>query len=185
MSTGITCGQCSQPITGESPSGDPARRKPCPKCGSTSRAFSVHMQATVSLSGTLQAEVTTYPQTLLSAARSLIDEGQFSIAVVVAHMACEIATERSLSESFAKKGVQYLDEPVTDLLNGYNLANERIRKLYSAFTGDEVQKAGFWLKFKESATRRNQIVHAGAIVGKAEAEESYKAASDLVANLKR
>jgi hypothetical protein len=143
------------------------------------------MQATVFLSGTIQAEVITYPETLLSAARSLIDEGQFSIAVVVAHMACEIATERSLSESFAKRGVQYLEQPVTDLLNGYNLATERIRKLYSALTGDEVQNAGFWQKFKESAKRRNRIVHAAAIVGKVEAEESYKAASDLVAHLKR
>jgi hypothetical protein len=65
-----------------------------------------------------EAEVVTYPQNLFSLARTLIDEGRFSIAVIVAHMACEIATERS------------------------------------ALTGDEVQTAAFWQKFKESAQRR-------------------------------
>jgi len=58
----------------------------------------------------------------LECCKGLIDNGQFSISVVVSHMACEIATERSLSESFANKGIQYLEEPVGDFLNGYNLA---------------------------------------------------------------
>ncbi|MFY9726256.1 MAG: hypothetical protein WAJ87_12240 [Bryobacteraceae bacterium] len=135
-------------------------------------------------SGTLSTKFIPYPQRLLEVAQSLIDQSEFSIAVVVAHMACEVATERSLSESIARKGLQYLEEPLLDFLSGYNLASDRIRKLYSALTGDTVQNASFWQKFKASATRRNEIVHAGAIVGKAEAEESHKAASDLVAHLK-
>jgi len=98
-------------------------------------------------------------------------------------MACEIATERSLSEAFVTKGLQYLEASVD--LNGYNLANDRVRKLYTALTGDEVQTAAFWQKFKDSAQRRNNIIHGGTIVGKTEAEESYKAAIDLVAYLKK
>jgi hypothetical protein len=131
------------------------------------------------------ATVITYPQKLLALARKLIDDGEFGVAVVVAHIACEVAVERSLSEAFVAKGIPYLEDSITDFLRGYNLANERIRKFYTALTGDEVQKTTFWQKFTESATRRNNIVHSGATATKTEAEESYSAAEKLVAHLKK
>jgi hypothetical protein len=180
-----TCGQCGEPINGESPDLDPAQRERCRKCGSTTRTSALHAQATSSSSATANPTVITYPQKLLTVARGLIDQGEHSIAVVVAHIACEVATERSLSESFVTRGIQYLEDPVTEFLNGYNLANERIRKLYTALTGDQVQNTVFWPKFKESATRRNKIIHEGALAASAEAEESYRAASDLVAHLNK
>ena len=127
---------------------------------------------------------TTYPEALLTTAQRLIADGEFSIAVVVAHMACEISAERALSRAFAAKGIGYLEESVEDLLPGYNLANDRVRNLYNTVTGNEIQKQSFWQAFKESATRRNRAVHMGRIVTKAEAEASFKAASDLVAFLK-
>jgi hypothetical protein len=34
-----------------------------------------------------------------------------------------------------------------EFVNGHNLATEKIRKLYTALTGDEVQKAVFWQKW--------------------------------------
>lgn len=181
----VVCGQCGELIVDEAPSGDPAQRKPCPKCGSTTRTFSVGAQFTASGNVTVQAEVVTYPQNLLLLAKTLIDENRFSIGVIVAHMACEVATERSLSEAFVRNGLQYLEDSVDELLNGYNLANDRIRKVYTALTGDEVQTAPFWQKFEESAQRRNQIIHRGTTVGKTEAEESYKAAADLIAHLNK
>jgi hypothetical protein len=69
-------------------------------------------------------------------------------------------------------------------LNGYNLGNDRIRKLYTALTGDDVHKSAFWPKFKDSAKRRNATIHAGVRVSKTEAEESCNAASNLLAHLK-
>ena len=141
---------------------------------------------TTSSSVTVQAEVVTYPQRLIAMARSLIDEGQFSFAVVVAHTACEIATERSLDEGFSAKGLQDLQDWVQSLNYGYNLANDRIRRLYTALTGDKIQKEQpFWSTFKKSADRRNRIVHRAVIVEKADAEESYKVANALVARLKK
>lgn len=126
--TDTYCGDCGDPITDEAPSGDPAQRKPCPKCG-------------------------------------------------------EVAVERSLSAAFAAKGLQYLEDPVLDFLNGYNLGNDRNRKLYTALTNDNIEQKPFWPAFKESATRRNNIVHGGAVVGQVEAEGSYQAARALVAHL--
>lgn len=72
---------------------------------------------------------------------------------------------------------------MTDCLNGYSLANDGNRDLYVAMTGDEVHKAAFWSKFKESADRRNQIMHKGLSVDKAAAEESYQAAEKFIAHL--
>jgi hypothetical protein len=46
-----------------------------------------------------------YPRYLMSVAQNLIDQGQFSVAVVVAHMACEVATEEKLSGAFTTKGL--------------------------------------------------------------------------------
>ena len=133
----------------------------------------------------VQADVVTYPQNLLTVARSLIDQGQFSISVIVAHMACEVATERSLSDAFAAKGIQNLEEAILEFLNGYNLANDRIRTLYTALTGDNIQSQPFWQAFKNSANRRNRIMHGGLVVGNVEAEASFEAASALIAYLKK
>jgi len=123
-------------------SGDPAEQN-----------YTASLQDELSISDTLQAKATTYPQMLLTTARKLIDAGEYGIAVVVAHMASEIATERVLSATFSAKGIQYLEESVMEFLNGYNLANNRIRNLYVSLTGKEVHKARFWPKFKESAER--------------------------------
>jgi hypothetical protein len=134
---------------------------------------------------TVQDEVITYPQALLSDARNLIDSGQFSMGVVVSHIACELATERSLFAAFASKGIQYLEEWILDSLNGYNLANKRVRRLFTALTGNEIQEQPFWQNFTESVERRNQIVHRGVKVGQAEAEDSLKVATDFLAYLRK
>lgn len=183
--TDTQCGGCSHPITDEAPSGDPSQRKPCPKCGSLARVFSLEVHATVHLSATAEVTAFTYPETLLAACRGLIDDGHYGISVVVAHMACEVSVERSLSAAFAAKGLQYLEDPVLDFLNGYNLGNDRNRKLYAALTNDNIEQQAFWPAFKESATRRNNIVHGGGIVGQAEVGSSYQAARAFIAHLKQ
>lgn len=186
QSYSVTCTQCGQPIINELLSDRSEQRNPCPNCGFTARDCSIHAEPIeITCFITAQVELITYPQNLLKFARNLIDEGQFSIAVVVAHMACEIATERLVSESFKQKDVEYLKEAVYEFLNGYNLANDKIRKLYTALTGDEIQKQPFWEKFKNSAKRRNRIVHEGITVKNVEAEESFQIAEDLVTHIQK
>lgn len=132
----------------------------------------------------LSLEVIPYSRRLLTLARSLIDQGEHSIAVVVAHMACEVATEQKLSEAFVIKGVQYLEDAITNFFNGYNLGNERLRDLYVALTRDSIQNEPFWSEFKASVARRNDIIHWGAIVGAVDAERSYRAANNFLRHLK-
>ena len=175
------CAACNQPIQNE-PS---AERKPCPKCGSLTRHFEDSVEETCHVSDSFDATVKTYPQTLLDTARDLLEREQVGIAIVVAHMACEVAAERSIAEAFQAKALTYLEDPILAFVNGFNLAAPRIRELYSALTGDEIQKQPFWQAFKTSATLRNSIVHNGKIVGRSDAEASLTAAIAIVAHLKK
>lgn len=184
MAESLFCNSCGEPIVGESPGGEPAQRKPCPNCGSLSRRFDVQCSGGAVAGGVADVVLITYPEALLTTAERLISEGQFSIAVVVAHMACEISTERSLSRAFTANGIGHLEESVEDLLPGYNLANDRVRNLYNAVTGREVHKQPFWQTFKESATRRNQAIHRGRVITRAEADSSLGAARELVVFLR-
>ena len=130
-----------------------------------------------------EATVITYPQKLLALARGLIESGEFSISVVVAHIACEVATDRTFSEAFKAKDIEYLEEPIEKLLSGNNLGNDKTRRLYTALTGDSIQNQPFWSRFTSSATRRNKIAHNGAVIDKADAEESLAAAREFVGHL--
>jgi hypothetical protein len=131
-------------------------------------------------------EGATYPQILLSIAKSLFggnDDKLCGLATIMAHLACEVAIERSISDSFARKGIQSLEGVVADVMNGYNLANDKVLNLYTNLTGDAIQERPFWGNFVRSAKRRDNIIRKGLIVGRADAEESIKAASDLLAYL--
>jgi hypothetical protein len=121
-----------------------------------------------------------YPEILLTQARQFIDADHYNIGIVLAHTACEVATEQAMSEAFSAKGLQLLKDAVMRLLSGYNLANERIRNLYAALTGDNIKLPG---GFDCSSGRRNRIVHEGASVTKQEAGESFEACSALVSHV--
>ena len=184
MTDRLFCINCGTPIRDESPGGDPAQPTPCPQCGLVSHKQDGPVSGGVVLGRPAATRVTAYPEALLAIARGLIADEEFSVAVVVAHMACEISVERALSRAFAAKDTGFLGESAAELLPCYDLANDRVRSLYNAVTRKEVQEQSFWPAFRDSATRRNQAVHEGRILTKAEAEASLKAASDLVAFLR-
>jgi hypothetical protein len=98
---------------------------------------------------------------LLETAKRLISESENEIAVVTAQMACEIYTESVLSAMFAKRGVQYLENSIDDLLPSYNLANDRVRNVTLALSNDKIQETPFWSGFKEGCMRMEQSI-AGA-----------------------
>lgn len=177
-----TCADCGQPFA-DVPDG--SEQRPCPACGSTRRNRVVSLQAgSYGISGaSATATVVTYPQRLVSVARDLIGSGEFSIAVVVLHMAAEVAVERRLSEAFAGRGIADLEDSIGEFLNGDNLANDRTRKLFVAVTGDEVHKQSCWPDFKESSTRRNKIVHESRTIGQKEAKVSLDAVRKLLLHL--
>ena len=178
------CGQCREPIPDEEANAEFTERKPCPKCGSTTRAIHADLNVVMqSMALVAHAEVTTYPARLLQVARKLIDDAEFSIAIVVCHMACEVAVERTFNEAFPAKGLSYLENSVMAFVNGNNLATDRIRDLYTALTGNEVVKQPFWPDFKASARRRNDIMHGQRLATRQEAEDSHASCNSLVGYL--
>ena len=178
------CTFCGQSITGESPE----QPNPCEYCDSLSGGYPHLVNLTEAIAGSAvgYVEGATYPQVLLSIARFLLaknDDKLHGFATIMSHLACEVAIERSLSDSFTRKGMQSLEVAVTDVLNGYNLANDKLWNLYTTLTGDEIREQPFWDGFLRSAKRRDNIIRKGLIVGRADAEESIKAATDFLAHL--
>jgi hypothetical protein len=125
---------------------------------------------------------------LLETARRLIDqgkEGDHEMAVVTAQTACEIRAEMAMTAAFARRGIEYLDDAVSDMLPSHSLANTRVRALDTALTGDEIQASPFWARYKATAELRNAIVHRGRRIGKQEAEDAYAAAVELLDHVQR
>ena len=178
------CTICGQPIAGESPGSS----NPCEFCSSLSGGYPHYVFLTEAIAGSPMGfvEGATYPAILLGMARFLLgrnDDKLFGLVTILAHLACEVAIERFLSDDFDRKGIRSLQEPVADALNGYNLANDKVLNLYASLTGDGIQDRPFWGAFIRSAKRRDNVIRKGLIVGRTDAEESVKAAGDLLAHL--
>jgi len=133
----------------------------------------------------LDVNHTTYPQRLLDVAKGLIGTEEYSIAVVVAHIACEVAADRAFTKAFAAKGIDYLEESIRAFFSGFAISQGRNQKLYTALTEDQIHKEPFWGRFIISLRRRNDIAHKAEIVGKPEAEESLAVATEFVAHLEK
>jgi len=174
------CAECGHVF--DEPAADVAStsRQPCPKCGSTARKFAASFITTVTSSVSMNMEVQRSPQLLLSTAESLVESQHFGVAVVVSHIACEVAVERCLLAAFAARGDDPLRDPVLEMLNGYGLSNSRNRSVYVALTGDKIADQLFWPRYQESVKRRNKFVHRGIDPSKREAIASVTAAKELI-----
>ncbi len=182
--SGAVCTFCGQRIAGT----PPEQPNPCEYCNSVTGGYPHLVLLTEAIAGSAvgYVEGATYPQILLGIARFLLgknDDKLCGLATIMAHLACEVAIERSLADAFARKGIQSLEDTVADILNGYNLANDKVRKLYISLTGDAIQEQPFWERFLRSAKRRDSVIRKGLIVGREEAEESIAAAGDFLAHL--
>jgi len=158
---------------------------------------------TITLTDYRDAVAKSYHQQLLELAEELIKEEKrhrYSLAVIVAHMACEMAVERVMVE--VAKGTKKLQKSKigrifrhlrigfwnkqTVRMSGYNIGSPRNRVAYTKLTGDKIQQEKpMWDNFKKSVTRRNKIVHTRTIARQTEAQESLKATEALIEYLKQ
>ena len=156
---------------------------PCPECGSTAKTVSMSARGFAG-AVSMHAELTVVPysERLLGVSKKLIEDGEYGVAVVVAHLASEVETQRTLHE--VAQGNPDLEKKVR-ASDGYGLNRFKVRTLYSTLTGDDIEAAPLWPRFKASSDRRNEIVHKSRLASKDEAEESHAACSALVAHLKK
>jgi hypothetical protein len=179
-----TCTFCRQRIPGESPSSG----EPCEYCGSVAGGFlhSIPLPEAIGGSAAEFAEVSAYPQILLRIARHLLDKDDdklCGVATILAHMACGAAVERTVSDAITRMGIGSLEEPLADILAGFDLADYKFRNFHASLTGVRIEDEPFWGAFLRSARRRNGIVRKDLAVGRTDAEESLAAAEELVASL--
>jgi hypothetical protein len=124
-----------------------------------------------------------YYGTLLQTACSMLEQGQHEIVAVLAQMACEIFSEQAITAALKQKRLDYLEAPLEDLLPTYSLANDKVRKLYSALTSDAIQEELFWPEYKAAVKLRNDVMHSARRVSKEEAVAALKVADQLIAHL--
>ncbi len=120
---------------------------------------------------------------LLGTSQQLVDQQQYMAAVVIAQTACETFTEVAINAILREKALDYLDEPISELLPNYNLKNEKVRKLYVALTDDRIQDAPFWAEYTKLVSLRNRVVHRGKKPNKQQAEESLNAATEIISHI--
>ena len=105
----ISCGECGTVLYDEPANLPVAARKPCPRCGSTKRAFSLQATVALNLSAALnaRASVIDYPESMLNTASDLIRRELYDAAILMAHQACEIATERAIASALSRSKHQF------------------------------------------------------------------------------
>ena len=124
-----------------------------------------------------------YPRELLESAKEMILRGRYEIAVVTAQMACKICAERVLRTYFRFKEITFLEKAIEDLLPSYNLANEKVRRVYFALSGDAIHQQYFWTEYKTMVNIRNKAVHAGTRIQQSQAQMVCRIASSVVKHL--
>lgn len=124
-----------------------------------------------------------YPAQLLHAARQMMIAGRHEVSVVTAQMACEVCAERVISKYFCFRKVEFLEDAVEDLLPSYNLANEKIRRIYVALTQDQIHHQYFWSEYKTMVSIRNKAVHAGIRIQESQAQMVARIAASVVKHL--
>jgi len=184
ITTDTYCGKCGEPIYNE----DSHNRKPCPKCGATSRKYSLTASVTVAVSASVKATVVLYPQSLLDTAESLISKGDelsLSMAVILCHTACDIAADRAFSSILDSNSLGHIKKELRAMFSGYSPNNDRLWNLYSALSGEKIQHKPFWTPLKKSYDCRTDIVHKGKMADMKQATITHKEATSFVAYLKQ
>jgi hypothetical protein len=179
------CGGCGQEIPDEPAACDPGQRKPCPVCASMARTKRAAAASTTGCAqGKASVTITRYATYFLELAGKLIPEAKYDLAVIVAHTACELATAYVFATAFGGKHIQALEELLFRHNSGRSLSDERVRKVYTALTGDAIAgRQQLWQRFTDMANLRNRIIHGGATATKEDAEKGLVLATELVAHL--
>jgi len=106
-------------------------------------------------------------------------------AVVLAQSACEVCTQNTLELLFTEMGIGHLFGPFEEFVATYNLASSdpKLRKMYTALSGDQIAETPFWAQLVELPKKRNRIAHHGEDVSKEEAQRLCEAAESLLNHL--
>jgi hypothetical protein len=180
----MTCSICGASLETD---GDqrPLTGQLCPACQST-RPVSIELAGNVHGRARLTGKLVDYPDGLMQEADALMmNIEKYGLAIVVAHTACEIATQSAFRRAILKRGLLDLEEVLAGPYPSYNLKNDRMYKVYTTITGDDVRQKPWWKAFTESLKRRNDVVHRGTQASQEEARDSLNVCATLIDHLRR
>jgi hypothetical protein len=109
-------------------------------------------------------------------ARDLFDAGSHDYAVIAAQTSCEVLVYEAITDILAA----LQDAPGADFARGWfkkygqppSLRDQRLQQLWTSLTADAIQGHDWWDAYSKHVVRRHGVVHRGAQVTRAEAEES-------------
>jgi hypothetical protein len=112
-------------------------------------------------------------------AHKLFDDGKYEYAVVTAQTACERLVFEGINELLDAQG----ESPISEFARSWferssrtpSLKDDRLQELWTALTGDKIQKQDWWHGYSEHLVRRHGVVHRGTEPTEAAADESLKA----------
>jgi hypothetical protein len=122
---------------------------------------------------------------LFNTACWLRDRGYHEAAIITAQTACEFCTEMVLTDTFDSRGIGYLTDPVSELLPNYNLAHEKVRKVYDAVANDAIAQEPFWPEFVEHSKKRNKVAHRGEKATRPDADASIAAVEKVIRHIQQ
>jgi hypothetical protein len=113
-----------------------------------------------------------YHKQLLAKARGLAIAGHFEYAVVAAHTAFEMDVRNLIHDV----GASVMPAAVAEV----RLRDKQSQALFTALIGPIVDAGELWTDYNTHALRRNGVVHDGASVDEAGAEESINVVRRLI-----
>jgi hypothetical protein len=180
----VWCSECGYEFShqpGEPASSD-LREKLCPRCGHTLKTHGITINATSKVTASVTIVWGQQYKFLLDTAKKLRDQAHHEAAIVTAQTACEVCTEVVVSGWLRAKGIEdYVADLITEPLRSYNPLDHRVRKVYEAFSEDEIEPGKLlWQSFRAHVERRNDIVHRGRQATPQEADDSIAVAEAII-----
>jgi ribosome-binding protein aMBF1 (putative translation factor) len=119
-----------------------------------------------------KVEQSTRPGQILDAAEAYFGAGEYAVAIINAHTACEVAIRERLElEAGPRKNA-----PATDTGGQSPFSPKGI----STAIGLDIEAEPFWKIISKSAEKRNGIVHRGETATVAEARQAINAAKAVI-----
>ena len=105
-------------------------------------------------------------------------------ALVVAQAAVEVGVETAIDFALQLRDVHDpLREWVGTSVSSWSPTNERVQRLWTALTGDEISDAPGWAAHKSGTKQRHAFVHRAAAVSEEQVENFITAAEQIVGHV--
>jgi hypothetical protein len=117
-------------------------------------------------------------EVLLRRAEEELNKQEYSLSIIMSHVAIEILTERAFKLLFSFKRIEYLYDAIVKpswKYNNLSKNSQRVRRLYKALTGETFDKP-LWKELEARFEKRHEIVHRGVPSARPEAELSVAVA---------